>query len=73
VWTDGIDSSLPRSENIAFMADVENPEYFVVPWEAAESVIGDLLELEPDLVPVRYRARQFPSEEQLAKLRPLAI
>jgi hypothetical protein len=73
VWTDGVDSSLPRSENIAFMADVENPEYFVVPWEAAEAVVGDMLELEPDLVPVRYRARQFPNEEQLAKLRPLAI
>ena len=73
VWTSGIDSSLPRSENIAFMADVENPDYFVVPWEAAEPVIGNLLELEPDLAPVRYRARQFPSEEQLAKLRPLAI
>jgi len=73
VWTDGIDSSLPRSENIALMADAENPEYFVVPWEAAKSVVGDMLELEPDLVPVRYRARQFPSEEQLAKLRPLAI
>jgi hypothetical protein len=73
VWTDGIDSSLPRSENIAFMADVENPDYFVVPWEAAAPVVGDLLELEPDLMPVRYRARQFPSEEQLAKLRPLAL
>jgi hypothetical protein len=73
VWTDGIDSSLPRSENIAFMANVENPEYFVVPWEAAAPVVGDLLELEPDLVPVRYRARQFPSDEQLAKLRPLAL
>ncbi len=73
VWTDGIDSSLPRSENIAFMANPENPEYFVVPWEAAASVVGDLLELEPDLMPVRYRARQFPNEEQLARLRPLAI
>jgi hypothetical protein len=73
VWTNGIDSSLPRSENIAFMADIENPDYFVVPWEAATSVVGDLLELEPDLAPVRYRARQFPSEEQLARLRPLAI
>jgi hypothetical protein len=73
VWTDGVDSSLPRSENIALMADVENPEYFVVPWEATESVIGDMLELEPNLVPVRYRARQFPSEDQLAKLRPLAL
>ncbi len=73
VWTKGIDSSLPRSENIAFMADVENPDYFVVPWEAAASIVGDLLELEPDLMPVRYRARQFPSEDQLARLRPLAI
>jgi hypothetical protein len=73
VWTSGIDSSLPRSENIAFMADVENPDYFVVPWEAAVSVIGNLLELETDLMPVRYRARQFPSEEQLARLRPLAL
>jgi hypothetical protein len=73
VWTSGIDSSLPRSENIAFMSDVENPDYFVVPWEAAASVVGNLLELEPDLAPVRYRAREFPSEEQLARLRPLAL
>ncbi len=73
VWTNEIDSSLPRSENIAFMADVENPDYFVVPWEAATSVIGDLLEPEPDLVPARYRAKEFPSKEQLAKLRPSAI
>ena len=73
VWTKGIDSSLPRSENIAFMADVENPDYFVVPWEAAASVVGNLLEPEPDLAPVRYRARQFPSDEQLARLRPLAL
>lgn len=73
VWTSGIDTSLPRSENIAFMSDVENPDYLVVPWEAATSVIGDLLELEPDLMPERYRARQFPSDEQLAKLRPWAI
>ncbi len=73
VWTNGIDTSLPRSENIAFMADVENPEYFVVPWEAAASILGDLLELEPDLAPVRFRARQFPSDEQLAKLHPLAL
>lgn len=73
VWTNGIDSSLPQAENIAFMTDVENPEHFVVPWEAAAPVVGNLLELEPDLTPVRYRAREFPSREQLAKLRPFAI
>jgi hypothetical protein len=36
-------------------------------------VVGNLLELEPDLAPTRYRARQFPSDEQLAKLRPQAL
>ena len=73
VWTNGVDSSLPQAENIALMVDVENPEHFVVPWEAAASVVGNLLDLEPDLMPARYRARQFPSTEQLARLRPLAI
>lgn len=73
IWTNGIDTSLPQAENIAFMTDVENPDYFVVPWDAAASVVGDLLELEPDLMPVRYRARQFPTAEQLATLRPLAL
>jgi hypothetical protein len=73
VWTNGIDSSLPQAENIAFMTDVENPEHFVVPWEAAAPVVGNLLELEPDLTPVRYRVREFPSPEQLAKLRRFAV
>jgi hypothetical protein len=44
-----------------------------LPWEAAVSVIGNLLELETDLTPVRYRASQFPSKDQLARLRPLAL
>ena len=73
IWSNGVDSLLPRAENIALMADLEDPEYFVVPWDAAASVVGDLLELEPDLVPVRYRVREFPSAEQLAKLRPFAL
>jgi hypothetical protein len=47
-WTNGIDSCRPQAKYTAFMADLENPEHFVVPWEAAASVVGNLLELETD-------------------------
>jgi hypothetical protein len=68
-----VDSSLPQAENIAFLVDIENQEHFMVPWEAAASVVGSLLEQEADLTPVRYRARHFPSAEQLGRLRQLAV
>jgi hypothetical protein len=73
VWTNGIDSSLPLTENIAFLMDTESGDHFMVPWAAAASVVGDMLEQEADLVPVRYRARQFPNAEQVAKLRRSAV
>lgn len=73
IWSNGVDISLPQSENIAFLIDIDSKDHFMVPWEAAKSVVGDLLEQEPDLTPVRYRARQFPSAEQLEKLRQLAV
>jgi uncharacterized protein YtpQ (UPF0354 family) len=72
VWPNGTDVSLPQAEKIAFLLDVEAKDHFMVPWEAAKSVVGDLWEQEADLTPVRYRARQFPSAEQVEKLRPLA-
>lgn len=72
VWTNGIDSSLPHAEKIAFLMDSESTDHFIVPWEEASGVVGNLLEQEPDLIPVRYRARDFPSAEQVARLRQLA-
>ena len=72
VWTNGIDSSLPRAEHIVFMVDVEGKDFFTVPWDAAAPVVGNLLEQEVDLLPVRYRARQFPNSEQISELRRLA-
>jgi len=71
VWTKDVDSSLPRAERIAFMVDPEGGDHFVVPWEAAAPIVGNLLETE-DLVPVRYRVREFPNPEQIAELRRLA-
>jgi hypothetical protein len=72
VWTNGIDSSLPKAENIAFLVDQEGKEHYIVPWDAAVSVVGDLLEKEADLTPVRYRVRDFPSAQQMSRLRRFA-
>ena len=52
--------------------DSESADHFIVPWAAAAGVVGNLLEQEADLIPVRYRARDFPSAEQVVKLRQLA-
>jgi uncharacterized protein YtpQ (UPF0354 family) len=73
IWSNGIDSLLPQAENIAFLVDLEGKDNFLVPWEAAMSVIGSLLEQEPGLMPVRYRVREFPDAEQLVRLRKLAV
>ena len=73
IWTNGIDSLLPQAENIAFLVDLEGKDHFVVPWEAAVSVVGSLMEQEADLMPPRYRVRQFPDAEQIAKLRRVAV
>jgi hypothetical protein len=73
IWTNGIDSLLPRAENIAFLVDLEGKDHFVVPWEAAVSVVGSLMEQEADLMPPRYSVQQFPNAEQLTKLRKLAM
>jgi hypothetical protein len=71
VWTKGVDSSLPRAENIAFMVNPEGGDHFVVPWEAAAPIVGNLLDEETEFVPVRYRVREFPGAEQIAELRRL--
>ncbi|MGB8917932.1 MAG: hypothetical protein WCC89_13825 [Candidatus Sulfotelmatobacter sp.] len=73
IWSNGIDSLLPQAENIAFLVDLEGKDHFVVPWDAAVSVVGSLLEQEPSLMPIRYRVRQFPNAEQLIELRKFAV
>lgn len=72
VWSSDVDTSLPRAEKIAFVVSVENKDMFAVQWDAAVSVVGDLLEEEAELVPPRYRARQFPNNDQIARLRRFA-
>lgn len=73
VWTKDVDSSLPQADNIGFVVDPEAGDMFMVPWDAAVPIVGSLLEEEPEFVPVRYRAREFPSDAQVRELRKLAV
>jgi hypothetical protein len=72
VWSRGIDSLIPVTEQIAFMLDPEKSEFFRVQWDAAVSVVGKLMEADPQLIPKRTWVREFPNEEQIAQLRKLA-
>jgi len=72
VWPKDCDTSLPRAEVIGFALDEGGNDRLLVAWDAAVSVVGDLLVEESGLIPVRYRAREFPSDEQIAKLRQMA-
>ncbi|HEY6373182.1 MAG TPA: hypothetical protein VIX37_21585 [Candidatus Sulfotelmatobacter sp.] len=72
VWSNDVDSTLPRAECIGFVGSVEDQDMFVLRWDAAMPVVGSRLEEETSLVPVRYRVRQFPNDEQIAQLRQLA-
>jgi hypothetical protein len=72
VWGNGIDSSLPKADKIVFGIDLAKKNLLSVGWEAALPVVGSLLNLEPQLDPIRYRARTFPDASQIAQLRRLA-
>lgn len=73
VWTKDVDSSLPRTDFIVFMVDPAAKDHFMVPWEKAWPLVESLLEQETELIPARYRARQFPSDDQIAELQKLRV
>jgi hypothetical protein len=72
VWPRDIATLLPRAEVIAFVLDEESNHSVMVLWDAAIPIIGGLLQEEPGLIPVRYRAPRFPSDDQIAQLRRVA-
>jgi len=72
VWTKDVDTSMPRTEFVGLVTQVESKERVLVRGDDVMSVAGNLLEPDPRLIPPRYRARQFPSDEQMAQLRRVA-
>lgn len=63
VWGRDVDSLLPKTQLVFFVG----PEgaAAIGEWDRVAKVVGDLMELDESLYPVRYRVREFPSAEQL--------
>jgi hypothetical protein len=67
-----VDSLLPETDVIVFMEDAKKKEHLTVGWHEAMPIVNSLMEKEPELMPVRYRARKFPDDGQISQLRALA-
>ncbi len=74
VWTDGVASSLPRTDRIVLMTPVDGQEseMLVVDWEQAQPVLGHLLrEDSRHIYPPRYLTLGFPDAQLRAQLQAL--
>lgn len=72
VWTKGVDSSLPQADSIAFIVDPKR-DMFVVPWDQAVEIAGGYMKEESGLIPPRFRARDFPGDDQVRRLRKFGM
>jgi hypothetical protein len=66
VWSDGVDTLLPKTNRVIFFREGEDV-LATGDWEGVEQVAGHLME-PTDMYPPRYRVREFPTDEQLAKI-----
>ena len=64
VWSDGVDSLLPKTDLIYFFQGGKGKDEGAIcaicDWDAVENEFGHLLEAE-DIYPPRFRVRSFPS------------
>ena len=65
-WGEGVDSLLPRTDQIAFSRG--RGDTTLVDWGTAAEIVGNLLVEDPSYYPIRYRVREFPSDSQFDEL-----
>jgi hypothetical protein len=68
VWSQGVDILLPKADQVYFFVPKGENEGSVVAkasWDRVQRLVGHLLE-QQGTYPVRYRAKGFPTAEQLA-------
>jgi hypothetical protein len=68
VWSQGVDTLLPCTEEVYFFIPKGDRDGSVVVkagWDRVQQVVGQLMEPQGGY-PVRYRVKEFPSEEQLS-------
>jgi hypothetical protein len=71
VWSEGVDTLLPRTDEVFFFqpkGEKGGDVVAAVPWDKVTTIVGELLE-HPSLYPARYRVRRFPNAEELAELK----
>jgi uncharacterized protein YtpQ (UPF0354 family) len=69
VWSNGVDSLLPQTDEIILLIDSETKERIKATWDVAQLVVGHRMEKQSDLFPERYRVRSFPSSDEISELR----
>lgn len=73
-WTDGVASSLPRTDRLVLVMPVEDgeAETLMVDWEQAQPVLGHLLREDiRHIHPPRYLTLGFPDAETRARLQAI--
>ncbi|MEO0814572.1 MAG: hypothetical protein AAFY60_17055, partial [Myxococcota bacterium] len=66
-WGAGVDSILPQTD-LVVIGCVGRERTLVVPWAIALAQLGELMEPVEGLVPVRFRVRHSPTEDQFEAL-----
>ncbi len=68
-WAQGVDTSLPLTDYLAFVVPDDDSRVIRAPWNTAMPIIGHLLEADPrHLYPPRFLTRGFPTATLLARL-----
>ena len=67
VWGKGVKTSLPKTDDVAFMTDIEGGVAAFAKWERVVEICGSMME-EQDVYPPRFLVNEYPSEEQLQQL-----
>lgn len=71
VWGKDVDSLLPKTQ-LVMIVGPSGPEA-IGEWDLVAEVVGDLMELDENLYPVRYRVKAFPTQEQLDAIGKLEL
>jgi hypothetical protein len=65
-WRQNVDSLLPKTQLILF--EVDGTVVASGEWDFVADIVGDLMVADESYYPVRYRVKNFPSQEQLAAI-----
>lgn len=68
LWSKGVTTWLPETEYVG-LSDAQRGWTGFVPWDALRAEVGHLMQ-PLDRYPPRWLVDEFPSEEEIARLRP---